>query len=146
MSAALLKGDTFTDHRGILQYVNETDPGNYRRFYLITHPDTSVIRAWQGHMIEEKGFYAINGSFTIAVVTPTDFLNPADDEVPEFFHLTAGNNNFLRVAGGSYTGIKAITPGATLLVLSGLDVEGSKKDDYRQPSEKWVNWETILAG
>ncbi|MEP7144521.1 MAG: hypothetical protein ABI707_16665, partial [Ferruginibacter sp.] len=110
---------------------------------LMTHPDTSIIRAWQGHRIEEKAFYALNGSFTIAVVKPGDFLNPADDEVPEFFNLSAENRSFLRVPGGCFTGIKATTAGATLLVLSGLDFIGSKEDDYRQPQERWVDWETI---
>ncbi|MEJ7586579.1 MAG: hypothetical protein WKI04_03345 [Ferruginibacter sp.] len=143
MEIALVQGGVFTDHRGTLQFVNETDPGNYRRFYLITHPDISVIRAWQGHLVEEKGFYVIGGSFTIAVVRPEDFLNPSDDELPEFFELAAQANKFLRVPGGSYTGIKANTPGATLLVLSGLDVAASKNDDYRQPAGRWVQWETI---
>ena len=143
MKTSLLIGGKFSDHRGVLQFVNDNNPGNYRRFYLITNTDTTVIRAWQGHQIEEKAFYAINGSFTIAVVTPYDFANLTDKEPTEIFNLTNENGNFLRVAGGSFTGIKANTPNATLLVLSGLDVEASKKDDYRQPKEKWVNWETI---
>ena len=143
METSFLKGDTFTDLRGTLKFVNEKEPGNYRRFYLITHTDKSVVRAWQGHMIEEKTFYTINGSFTIAVVRPNDFLNPTDDEVVEFYTLTTENSKFLRVPPGSFTGIKANTTNATLLVLSGLDVEQSKKDDYRQPADKWVNWQTI---
>ena len=143
MGSSLLIGGKFIDHRGVLQYVNDNNPGNYRRFYLISHPDTTVIRAWQGHQIEEKAFYAISGSFIIAVVTPSDFTNCTDTEPTEIFNLTNEKGNFLRVPGGSYTGIKANTPNATLLVLSGLDVEASKKDDYRQPKERWVNWETI---
>ncbi len=143
MKPTLLQGDSFTDNRGTLSFINEKVPGNYRRFYLITHKDTAVVRAWQGHMHEEKGFYALNGSFMIAVVTPEHFETPGDKEEPEFFKLSGENNTFLRVPGGCYTGIKALTSGATILVLSGFDLAGSKADDYRQPAHKWVNWEAI---
>ena len=143
MKATLHQGGKFVDERGILQFVNETHPGYYRRFYLITHPDINVIRAWQGHKIEEKGFYSINGKFIVAVVSPLSFETPADDETVEFFELNNENNRFLRVPPGCYTGIKALSPDSTLLVLSGLDSAGSKADDYRQPANKWVNWNTI---
>ena len=143
METSFLQGGVFTDFRGTLKFINEESPGNYRRFYLITHPDNAVVRAWQGHMIEEKAFYTINGSFTIAVVRPQDFLSPADDERVEFYTLTAENGKFLRVPAGSFTGIKANTANSTLLVLSGLSVEQSKNDDYRQPADRWVNWQSI---
>jgi dTDP-4-dehydrorhamnose 3,5-epimerase len=143
MKATLLQGDSFTDDRGTLQFINEEVPGNYRRFYLMTHNDTTVVRAWQGHKKEEKAFYALDGSFSIAVVSPECFESPHDDEKPEFFKLTKENKKFLRVPGGCYTGIKALAPNSTLLVLSEFDLAGSKADDFRQPANKWVNWETI---
>ena len=142
--ATLQIGDIYTDSRGILKYINEEEPGHYRRFYLIIHPDISAIRAWQGHKKEEKAFYVISGSFVIAVVTPENFDTPDDNEKPEFFSLTQENNYFLRVPGGNYTGIKAFIPGSTLLILSGLDLAASKEDDFRQPVDKWVDWNTIL--
>ena len=143
MKATLHQGGTHIDERGILRFVNEGDPGNYRRFYLITHSDTSSIRAWQGHLLEEKAFYAISGSFIIAVVNPARFEAPDDDEKPDFFQLTEENNQFLRVPGGNYTGIKSLTSNATLLVLSSFDLINSKADDYRQPAHRWVDWNTL---
>jgi dTDP-4-dehydrorhamnose 3,5-epimerase-like enzyme len=143
MKASLQQGSKYTDERGILQFVNETNPGNYRRFYFITHTNTNIVRAWQGHKMEEKAFYTINGSFIIAVVNPKCFEIPADVEIPDFFELNEKNNHFLRVPGGSYTGIKALSPNSTLLVLSGFDFSSSKADDYRQPAHKWVDWDTI---
>ena len=136
-------GGVFTDSRGILKYINEEEPGYYRRFYLITHPDIKVIRAWQGHRKEEKAFYVISGSFIIAVIHPKNFDAPTDDEKPEFFSLTSENNHFLRVPGGCYTGIKAFTPGSMLLVLSSFNLAGSKADDFRKPADKWVDWNAI---
>ena len=143
MKAAVIQGGIHEDSRGILRYVNEENPGNYRRFYIITHPDTNTVRAWQGHKIEEKAFYVITGSFIIAIVNPANFEQPSENEKPDLYKLTDENHSYLRVPGGNYTGIKALTSGATLLVLSSLDVTDSKKDDFRQPLEKWVDWDTI---
>lgn len=143
MKPTLHKGESFIDSRGTLKFVNENSPGNYRRFYLITHPDTATIRAWQGHKVEEKAFYVINGEFAIGVLTPKNFDEPEENEVPELFRISSKNQHFLRVPGGNYTGIKAITKGSTLLVLSGLDLSSSKQDDYRQPENKWIDWNLI---
>lgn len=143
MTTTLHQGCSFTDERGTLEFVNEKVPGNYRRFYIITHPDAKIVRAWQGHLNEEKAFYALNGSFVIAVVHPQHFENPEDTESPEVFQINSENKNLLRVPGGNYTGIKALTPGAKLLVLSSMDLAGSKADDYRQPAERWMDWDLI---
>ena len=76
-------------------------------------------------------------------MNPACFEEPEDDEIPDFFKLTSENNCFLRVPGGCYTGIKALTSNSTLLVLSDFDLADSKADDYRQPAHRWVDWETI---
>ena len=143
LKTTLFQGGSFNDERGNLRFVNEETPGNYRRFYLITPSGPKTIRAWQGHKSEEKAFYAIRGSFIIAVVKPACFDNPGDNELPEIFELTETNNIFLRVPAGCYTGIKSETADATLLVLSNLDLAASKADDYRLPAHKWVNWDSV---
>ena len=143
MNPTLYKGGSYSDERGNIRFVNEKIPGNYKRFYLITPANTAVIRAWQGHKFEKKAFYALTGSFIIAVVKPTHFEVPGDDEIPEFFELTKDNNALLNVPGGCYTGIKSKVADSILLVLSEFDLEGSKADDYRQPPSKWVNWNSI---
>ena len=144
MKATLTAGNTFTDHRGILRYVNEINPGYFCRFYIITHPNINVVRAWQGHRIEEKAFYVINGSFAIAVVQPENFDRLSDNETPVFFNLSEDNGQFLRVPGGCYTGIKALSLNASLLVLSSLHIDKSKADDFREPADRWVNWQNII--
>ena len=63
MKATLHQGLTHTDKRGMMRFVNEKVPGNYRRFYLITHADTTIIRAWQGHLQEEKAFLCSKWKF-----------------------------------------------------------------------------------
>lgn len=143
MNTTLVRGGSFNDNRGNLRFVNEQTPGSYKRFYLITPSDTKVIRAWQGHKLEEKGFYAVQGSFVVAVVKPSCFEEPGDEEIPDFFELSETNKNFLRVPGGCYTGIKSLALNSTLLVLSSFDLARSQADDFRQPLHKWVNWDSI---
>lgn len=143
MEAALYPVSIFSDHRGTLEFVNEENPGHYRRFYIITHPDSRVVRAWQGHKKEEKAFFVIKGNFIIAALKPDNFESPGDDETPKIFNLDSHNKNLLRVPGGNYTGIKALTPGSVLLVLSSMTLTESKADDYRQPATRWINWDGI---
>lgn len=138
-----INGGDYKDERGIVQYVNDEHPGNYRRFYIITHPDTNFVRAWQGHKIEEKSFFVVKGCFMIAVVQPLNFENPTPLENPGFFTMKEEDNLFLKVPGGCYTGIKAFAPASVLLVLSGATLEESKKDDFRLPPDTWIDWQTI---
>lgn len=143
MNPTLYKGGSYSDERGNIRFVNEKIPGNYKRFYLITPANSDTIRAWQGHKFEKKSFYAISGGFIIAVVKPSHFEVPGEDEIPEFFKLTKDNNALLYIPGGCYTGIKSIDASSILLVLSEFDLAESKKDDYRQPPSKWVDWSSI---
>jgi dTDP-4-dehydrorhamnose 3,5-epimerase len=144
MQSTLIQGGIFNDMRGSLRFVNENNPGNFRRFYIITPSSSKIVRAWQGHKSEEKAFFAIQGSFIIAVVKPACFDEPADSETPELFELAETNNNLLRVPAGCYTGIKAREDKSMLLVLSNFDLAESKSDDYRQPPDKWVDWDSIV--
>lgn len=139
----IIVGAVHQDERGSLQYVNEELPGNYRRFYVITHPHTQIVRAWQGHKIEEKSFLVLKGTFIIAVVQPQNFENPSASEKPEIFTMKKEDNLFLKVPGGCYTGIKACIPDSELLVLSDSILEHSQKDDFRLSADMWIDWETI---
>lgn len=139
----IISGGVYKDTRGILRYVNEENPENYKRFYLISHPDTNIVRAWQGHKIEKKSFFVVKGSFMIAVVQPLNFEYPSLSEKPEFFNMKDEDNLFLKIPGGSYTGIKALVPDSVLLVFSGTTLEESKKDDFRLPRDTWVNWQIL---
>lgn len=139
----IIQGNVHRDARGSLQYVNDGQPGTFKRFYIITHPNTEVIRAWQGHKKEEKSFFVLKGCFTIGVVQPMDFekLSPLDK--PQYFSMKEEDSLFLKVPGGCYTGIKAGAPDSALLVLSGDTLENSTMDDFRLPADTWVDWPVI---
>ncbi|SIS84360.1 hypothetical protein [Belliella pelovolcani] len=59
-------GRTFIDERGKLVAFNDFSLEKVNRMYQIEHSDTTVIRAWLGHKIENNWFYVIQGAFTIA--------------------------------------------------------------------------------
>src|SRR4051794_3652230 len=87
----IIQGRSFTDNRGTLNCVNDFTFFDVKRFYQIQHPDTTTIRAWQGHKIETKYFYVPFGSFLLAWVKIDDFDNPSVDLIAEHRVLTANN-------------------------------------------------------
>ena len=50
----IIKGGEFQDERGKLIYFNDFDLTIVKRFYIIEHPDTEIVRAWQGHKKRRK--------------------------------------------------------------------------------------------
>ena len=136
----ITKGGTFTDNRGTMRFVNAFDFPDVKRFYFIKHPDTTVVRAWQGHQFEKKYFYPIAGSFIVAWVKIDDFENPSEDLVPEVHLLSADNSELLMIPKGYANGIKALEPNSELMIFSDLGVEESVKEKIRFPSDKWLDW------
>ena len=53
----IIQGGSYTDDRGTIDFVNDFHFEGVKRFYTITHPDTSIVRAWQGHTSNAKYFY-----------------------------------------------------------------------------------------
>jgi WxcM-like, C-terminal. len=64
----IISGNKHQDERGILSFINDFDMEPVKRFYTIFHHDTTVVRAWQGHQVEQKWFVVLEGAFDIALV------------------------------------------------------------------------------
>lgn len=139
----IIKGGNFTDHRGSMRFVNDFRFENVKRFYFIKHPDTSVVRAWQGHQFEKKYFYPISGRFVVAWVKIDDFENPAMDLTADYHILSATNSEIISIPKGYANGLKALEPNSEILVLSDMDLEESVNEKIRYPADWWLNWEMI---
>ena len=139
----LIKGGTFTDPRGILRFVNDFQFCDVKRFYFIKHPDTSVIRAWQGHQFEKKYFYPITGSFVVAWVKIDDFEIPSMDLKPEYHVLNSANSEIVSVPKGYANGLKALEPNSEILIFSDMALEESVNEKIRYPADWWLDWDTI---
>lgn len=72
----LLKGSSHEDTRGTLIYNNDFDATAIKRIYVIENTTADVIRAWQGHQIEQRWFSALKGSFKIELIAIADWNRP----------------------------------------------------------------------
>ena len=133
----LISGNSFTDARGTLQFVNDFHFEGIKRFYTITHPDTSVIRAWQGHKIETKHFFVTNGSFLICWVEIDNWGNPGKDLTVNRQIMSADEPLILIIPAGNANGFKALEPGSQLIIFSDLTMEEAKDDNYRFEKDYW---------
>jgi dTDP-4-dehydrorhamnose 3,5-epimerase len=137
----IIQGAQFEDERGKVIFFNEFDMSGVRRFYLIEHPDTLVVRAWQGHKKEQKWFYAISGSFKVVLVQPDNWERPSPELKAEEFLLKAGDNTILHIPGNYANGFKALEPKSKIMVFSSFTVEESSNDNFRFDKNLWYNWE-----
>lgn len=139
----IIKGGNFTDHRGSMRFVNDFRFEKVKRFYLIKHPDTSFIRAWQGHQFEKKYFYPISGSFVVAWVKIDNFDNPSRDLIPEYHILSAKNSEIISIPKGYANGLKALESNSEILIFSDMDLEESVNEKIRFPSDWWIDLSTF---
>jgi dTDP-4-dehydrorhamnose 3,5-epimerase len=120
----IIEGSSFQDNRGIIRFVNDFDLERIRRMYVIK-PELDVIRAWQGHKIENKWFYVLSGSFQIQTVNMLD-LNQRRS-----LTVNSNENKVIQIEPGHYNGFVALNESSELLVFSDQTLENSKDDDFR---------------
>ncbi len=133
-------GDSFTDKRGTIRFVNEFKLPKVKRFYTIEHDTTEVIRAWQGHEIETKYFSVIKGKFVVAFVEIDNFENPSDTLMADYKILSSDNPGILHIPRGFANGLRALEKNSIIAVFSDFDVEKSVEARRRYDSGKWFNW------
>jgi dTDP-4-dehydrorhamnose 3,5-epimerase-like enzyme len=130
MEPKLIYGNAHTDQRGILFYNNSFDVSEIKRVYFIQNKDTSIVRAWQGHKIEQRWFSAVKGSFKIQLIAVDNWEKPSIDLVPFTFILKADKLNVLHIPAGYISSIQAIEENSKLMVMANYFM-GEIKDEYR---------------
>ncbi|MFI3316342.1 MAG: WxcM-like domain-containing protein [Rikenellaceae bacterium] len=136
----IIQGEIFNDHRGQISSLNNFDFEGVERFYIIHHPDKSVVRGWHGHKYEKKWFYCIKGSFTLAFVQPDNWESPSEDLTPEVFTLEESDSRILCLPEGYANCIKANSDDSALLVYSGKKLADALEDSWRYDSSMWADW------
>tara|TARA_R110000751_G_scaffold113854_3_gene213091 strand:+ start:63809 stop:64279 length:471 start_codon:yes stop_codon:yes gene_type:complete len=136
----IIDGAVHNDHRGTVAFVNDFDMSPIKRMYTITHPSTTVVRAWQAHKIEAKYFKCTKGRFVIAIVPIKDWNTPDVNSKPKVFILQANKNQVLCVPKGHANGFKALEANSELIVFSDQDLESAKNDQYRFDQDLWMDW------
>lgn len=133
----LFKGGSFRDDRGKIAFVNEFNVSLAKRFYVIEHSNTNVIRAWQGHKKETKWFFVIKGSFKIAKVEINNWDEPKESKEIKTYILNENEPEILQIDPGHVNGFKALQSDSILLIYSDITLKESELDLIRYPSNYW---------
>ena len=133
-------GISFIDSRGELIAFNDFSLEKIKRMYQIDHSDTAIIRAWQGHRIENKWFYVIQGAFTIAWVKLDSFESPSSSLKASSVNVQSSDRKILHIPKGYANGIKALEPNSKLLIFSDLTLEEAKNDNFKFDHKNWFDW------
>jgi len=135
-----IEGNIFTDKRGSLSCVNGFNMDKVKRFYLIEHPNTSILRAWQGHRKEQKWFYVTAGGFKVVLLKPDNWVKPTGPNFLAEFTLDADKPGVLQIPGGYLNGFKAVRPYSKMIVFSNFTVKQSVDDDFRFDANLLFTW------
>ena len=136
----LLQGGRHTDKRGVVLYNNNFDLTPVKRFYIIHHAETSVVRAWQGHQREHKYFMCIKGSFVVAWKEIVDLNKPVSNSEAAFEILNANESNVLSIPPGYANGLKALLADSKIMIFSDRGLDDSIEDDIRFDKDLWLDW------
>lgn len=132
MIPKLLKGDCHKDARGTLFYNNDFEMSAIKRIYVIENKSIDIIRAWQGHQIEQRWFSAIKGSFRIKLIAIDNWEIPS--KTPEIFEfvLESIKLDVLHIPSGYVSSIQLLEEGSKLLVMADY-LLGEIVDEYKYP-------------
>lgn len=134
----LIEGGKHNDSRGMLTYFNDLSLDGVKRFYSVEHPNTGIVRAWQGHKNEQKWFHVVSGEFKIVLIKPDDWNTPSKNLSCSTFEIN--DNQVLHVPGGFVSGFRALLPNSKMIVFSDFSLEESLKDDFRFDKDLWYKW------
>ena len=135
----LITGSLHFDHRGLLISFNEFFMHEVKRMYAI-NPSPEIIRAWQGHRIEKKWFFCVQGEFEVKLIKLEDFESPSSQLYATTFFLKAQEPQVLFIPGGYANGFRATKDASQLLVFSNFSSKDSLNDDYRFEQNYWDVW------
>lgn len=137
MIPKITKGASHTDARGTLFYNNDFDASAVKRIYVIENATTDIIRAWQGHKIEQRWFSAIKGSFKIQLIKVDNWEHPSKNLEKLTFIVNAEKLDVLHVPKSYVSRIQSLEEGSKLLVMADYMLN-EIIDEFRFPFDYFV--------
>lgn len=134
----LIKGGIYTDDRGQLSFVNDMKFDAIARFYIISNSAENPLRAWQGHKIDNKYFYCIQGAIRVYYVKIDNWESPSKNLEVGSVVLTTMESNVLHIPEGYANAIESLETGSKLISFSTLPLERIAEDDVRFDSDMWM--------
>ena len=141
MIPKLINGNRIYDNRGSLRFSNELDLKNIKRFYTVHNYNKNFIRAWHGHMNEEKYIGCIKGTFQISAVKIDNVKKPNKKNKIYNFFLNESDSNFVHISKGFANGSMSLEANSELLIFSNSSIKESLKDDIRYDVKYWNPWQ-----
>ena len=140
LNAKIIGGGVFTDERGTVNFVNDFDLSRIKRFYITTNASINIIRAWQGHKIESRWFYCVQGSFDVRLIKIDNWNNPSKTQQLETFKISSNKAEVLHIPKGYINGFKALEENSKLIIFSDYKLNEIANDNYRFDKDLWTNW------
>ena len=133
----IIKGGFAIDDRGQVTFCNDFDFKNVKRFYMVENFSTDTIRAFHGHLKEEKYIFLVSGAARVCVVKLDNVEKPNKENQVYRFILSAKDPSILHIPAGFAHGTRFLEKDTKMVVFSTLSLEESKNDDYRYPYDYW---------
>tara|TARA_B100000963_G_scaffold351220_1_gene362513 strand:- start:214 stop:651 length:438 start_codon:yes stop_codon:yes gene_type:complete len=140
MKPKIIKGNRIYDNRGSLRFSNNLKFNNIKRFYIVHNYSKNFIRAWHGHLKEEKYITCIKGTFQVSAVKINHYKNPAKTNKIYNYFLNSADNNFLYIPKKYANGSMSLQSNSELLIFSTSTLQESIRDDIRYASDYWNPW------
>jgi len=135
-----IEGGIAIDDRGELQFCNNFDLKNIRRFYVVSNHAAQFVRAWHGHKKEAKYVFVISGAAIVAAVKIDNWERPDKEAQVQRYVLSEKKPGILKIPAGYANGFKTLAEGTKLIIFSTLTLEESLGDDYRFEPDYWNVW------
>jgi dTDP-4-dehydrorhamnose 3,5-epimerase-like enzyme len=138
MKPTIVQGDVYIDERGSLFYNNNFDATSIKRIYFIENKNTSMVRGWQGHKMEQRWFSVVTGKVKVQLIKVDNWETPSKKLIPIEFILDAITLNILHIPKGYITSIQSLEKHSKLMVMADY-VIGEIEDEYRYPNDYFEN-------
>jgi len=140
-----IQGERAKDERGQIRFVNDFDMTLIKRFYMIKNTNTTLIRGWRAHRIEQRWFYVLSGVFAVDLVKIDDWQNP-DPMLPvQRVLLKAEAMKLLHIPAGYGTAFRALEADSELLVYADYPLVHAPLDDHTWDSDYFKGIEGLTC-
>ena len=137
----IVQGGIAVDDRGKIQFVNDFNFDQVKRFYAVSNHQAGTVRAWHAHKKEEKYVTVLQGAAVIGTVEIDDWEMPSTDCQIQRFVLSAEKPAILYIPAGYANGFMSLTNDTLLMFFSSSSLEDSLDDDWRYPARHWDIWQ-----
>ena len=140
MEPKIISGNRIYDNRGSVRFNNNLEFKNLKRFYTVHNYSKNFIRAWHGHLKEEKFIGCIKGTFQVSAVKLDNIKDPNKKNRVYNFFLNQSDSNFVYIPKGFANGSMSLEENSELLIFSTSSLNESLKDDFRFEAKYWNPW------